>query len=185
VPVAADRAGDGPRLSGNRVAYFQTALRVDLADPVERLLATRDVTVEAKRQLEIVGRRTTVEWMEFLPPVPYTMLKRLQSRLRLADRFPSPSNLVVSNVAGPRETLFWSGARLVELYSVGPLSEGIGLNVTVWSYRDRMYCALLGCHGQIADPHAITEGLHAELAALLAAAAARGAAPVALQAHAS
>ena len=173
IPVAADAEGAAPRLSGNRVAYLQTALRVDLADPVARLLATRDVTAEAKRQLEIVGRHTAVDWMEFLPPVPYTLLKRLHSRLRLADRFPSPSNLVVSNVSGPRETLFWSGARLVELYSVGPLSEGIGLNLTVWSYRDRMGCALLACHEQVDDPHEITEGLHTELDALLAAAAAR------------
>lgn len=174
IPVAADERGDEPRLFGNRVAYFQTALRVDLADPVERLLATRDVTAEAKRQLEIVGRRTALEWMEYLPPVPYTLVKRLQAHLRLADRYPSPSNLVVSNVPGPRETLYWSGARLVELYSVGPLSEGIGLNLTVWSYGGRLYCALLACHEQVPDPHAITDGLGEELDALLALAAERG-----------
>jgi len=173
IPVAADATGDAPRLHGNRVAYFQTALRVDLADPVERLLATREVTAEAKRQLEVVGRRTALEWMEYLPPVPYTLMKRLHSHLRLADLYPSPSNLVVSNVAGPREPLYWSGARLVELYSVGPLSEGIGLNLTVWSYCDRMYCALLACHEQIPDPHAIMAGMRDELRALQGAAAQR------------
>jgi diacylglycerol O-acyltransferase len=173
IPVGADEAGDAPRLYGNRVAYFQTALRVDLADPVERLLATREVTLEAKRELEIVGRRTALDWMEYLPPIPYTMVKRLHSHFRLADLYPSPANLVVSNVPGPREPLYWNGARLVELYSVGPLSEGIGLNLTVWSYCDRMYCALLACPEQIPDPHAITAGLRDELHALLDAAAER------------
>jgi diacylglycerol O-acyltransferase len=167
IPVAADESGDAPRLYGNRVAYFQTALRIDLADPIERLLATRAVTLEAKRELEIVGRGTAPDWMEYLPAVPYTIVKRLQSYFRLADLYPSPSNLVVSNVSGPREPLYWSGSRLVELYSVGPLSEGIGLNLTVWSYCDRMYCALLACHEQVPDPHAITAGLHEELKALL------------------
>jgi diacylglycerol O-acyltransferase len=167
IPVAADEAGDRPRLYGNRVAYFQTALRVDLADPVERLLATREVTLEAKRELEIIGRRTAPDWMEYLPSIPYTIVKRLQSYLRLADLYPSPSNLVVSNVPGPREPLYWNGSKLVELYSVGPLSEGIGLNLTLWSYCDHMYCALLACHEQIPDPHVITEGLHDELRALL------------------
>ena len=47
------------------------------------------------------------------------------------------------------------------------LSEGIGLNLTVWSYCDRMYCALLACHEQVPNPHAITAGLHEELKALL------------------
>jgi diacylglycerol O-acyltransferase len=173
IPVGADAAGAAPRLYGNRVAYFQTALRVDLADPVERLLATREVTLEAKRELEIIGRQTAGDWMEYLPAIPYTLLRRLHSRLRLADLYPSPSNLVVSNVPGPREPLYWSGARLVELYSVGPLSEGIGLNLTVWSYCDRMYCALLACHEQIPDPQAITAALHDELRALLEAAARR------------
>jgi len=173
VPVAADADGGTPRVFGNRVAYFQTALRVDIADPVERLVATRDVTAEAKRQLEIVGRRTALDWMEYLPPIPYTLLKRLHSHLRLADHYPSPSNLVVSNVPGPRETLFWSGARLLELYSVGPLSEGIGLNLTVWSYGERLHCALIGCRDQVAEPHEITEGLRDELHALLELAAER------------
>lgn len=171
VPVAADEPGAPARLQGNRVAYFQTSLRADLADPVERLLATRAVTLEAKRQLEVVGRTMALEWMEYLPPVPYTLLKRLHGRLRLADRYPSPSNLVVSNMAGPRDTLYWSGARLVELYSVGPLSEGIGINLTVWSYRHRLYCALLACPEQVPDPHAILAGLEEELRMLLAASA--------------
>ena len=183
VPVAADPAGGAPRLDGNRVAYFQTALRVDLDDPVERLLATRDVTAEAKRELEIIGRETAVDWMEYLPPVPYTLTKRIHSRLRLADLYPSPSNLVVSNVAGPRAPLYWSGARLAEFYSVGPLSEGIGLNVTVWSYCDRMYWALLACRDQVPDLAAIAAGMADELRRLVdaadrvapAAAASRGA----------
>ncbi len=173
IPVGADQGGGAPRLFGNRVAYFQTALRIDLADPVERLLATRAVTMEAKRELEVIGRQTAGEWMEYLPPLPYTWVKRLHSYFRLADFYPSPSNLVVSNVPGPRVPLYWSGAKLVELYSVGPLSEGIGLNLTVWSYGDRMYCALLACHEQVSDPHAITEGMHDELRLLLDAAAER------------
>jgi diacylglycerol O-acyltransferase len=185
VPVAADEAGRAPRLQGNRVAYFQTSLRADLADPVERLLATREVTLEAKRQLEVVGRTTAPDWMEYLPPIPYTILRRLHSRLRLADRYPSPSNLVVSNVPGPRAPLYWSGARLVELYSVGPLSEGIGLNLTVWSYCDRLYCALLACPEQVPDPHAIMAGLEDELRALLAAGAERSAAEPTPEARAS
>ena len=175
IPVAGDEEGGPPRLYGNRVAYFQTALHVEIADPVERMLATREVTLEAKRELEIMGRETVIDWMEYLPAVPYTLLKRLQSRLRFADVVPSPSNLVVSNVSGPRERIFWDGAQLVEFYSVGPLSEGIGLNLTVWSYCDRMYCALLTCCDQLPDPHAIMQGLHEELRELVDRAQQRGA----------
>ncbi len=176
VPVSADPSGAPLRLAGNRVAYLLTALRTDVADPIERLRATREVTAEAKLELEIGGRELAFEWMEYLPPLLYAWLRRAHARLRLADSFPTPSNLVVSNVPGPRETLYWSGSRLVELYSIGPLSEGIGLNFTVWSYRDRLHVAALACREQLPDLPGIVASLHAELA-LLEAAAGRASGP--------
>jgi diacylglycerol O-acyltransferase len=165
VPVSASHA---PRASGNRTSYFQTRLRTDLVAPWERLLATREVTLAAKEQLALLGPETVVDWMDYLPPLPYTWLRRLQGRWHLADHLPSPSNLVVSNVPGPRESLFWSGSRLLDLYSVGPLSEGMGLNLTVWSYGERLYFGILACRRAVPDASDLADGLHAELAALLA-----------------
>jgi diacylglycerol O-acyltransferase len=168
IPVGADAPGSRPRLYGNRVSFLQTRLRCDLEDPVERLRATSAQTGAAKQVLEHLGKNTMRDWMEYLPPLPYTALRRLQARLRLADLMPSPANLVVSNVAGPREHLFWSGTRMDELYSVGPLSEGIGLNITVWSYSGRLSCGLLACRDAAPDLEQVAEGMHDELHELLA-----------------
>jgi diacylglycerol O-acyltransferase len=170
VPVSADSE---PRMTGNRLAFLQTTLHCEIADPVERLAATRAMSDAAKQQLEAMGRDLMLEWMEYLPPLPYTWVRQLQQRLRLADRLPSPSNVVVSNVPGPREELWWSGSRMESLFSVGPLSEGIGLNLTVWSYRDRMNVAALADRDQVGDLEQLLEGLHAELAALRDAAESR------------
>ena len=170
VPVSVSRDSDEPRLYGNHIASMQTALRVDLEDPVERLLATREITNAAKEELELLGRETMSDWMNYLPPLPYTWLRRIQSQLRLADRYPSPTNLVVSNVPGPREPLFWSDNRMVDLYSVGPLSEGIGLNFTVWSYCGRMYVTALACRDAIPDLQELVDCVHVELDALTEAA---------------
>ena len=166
VPVAADPGGTPLRLAGNRVAYLLTALPTQLGDPVARVRAVHEVTAEAKLELELGGRELALEWMEYLPPLPYTWLRRSHARLRLADALPSPSNLVVSNVPGPRETLYWSGSKLVELYSIGPLSEGIGLNFTVWSYRDALHVAALACLEQMPDLPEVVASLHDELALL-------------------
>ena len=166
IPVAADASGAPLRLAGNRVAYLMTALRTDLSDPAERLRATRAVTLEAKLQLELLGREAMAEWMDYLPPLPYTWMRRLEGRLRLADAHRPASNLVVSNVPGPRDPLYWSGSRLRELYSVGPLSEGIGLNLTVWSYCDRLFVGALACHEQLPELAELVGFLHLELEAL-------------------
>ena len=44
-----------------------------------------------------------------------------------------------------------SGAHLRDLFSVGPILEGIGLNVTAWSYVDRMNFSFLGCPDLVDD----------------------------------
>ena len=62
-----------------------------------------------------------------------------------ASHHPAPFNLVVSNVPRPGREVGISGAVLRDLFSVGPILEGIGLNVTAWSYVDRMNFSFLSC----------------------------------------
>ena len=38
-----------------------------------------------------------------------------------------------------------AGSRIAETYPVGPMAEGIGLNVTAFSYLGRVYFGLLAC----------------------------------------
>ncbi len=82
---------------------------------------------------------------------------RLYSRWRLANHHRPPINLVVSNVPGPRSPLYVEGALLTDLYSVGPILEGAGLNITVWSYVDRLQVAALACRELLPDPHELTD----------------------------
>jgi diacylglycerol O-acyltransferase len=91
---------------------------------------------------------------------------RLYSRLRLAEHHPPPQNVVISNVPGPAEPLYIAGARLVELYSVGPILEGIGLNVTVWSYLGTLYAGLISCPELLPDLWDVAELLPEALAEL-------------------
>jgi hypothetical protein len=51
---------------------------------------------------------------------------------------PPLANLLISNVPGPRETMYLNGARLVCTYAVPGVPAGIGLNVTVTSYANLM-----------------------------------------------
>ncbi|MGI9288007.1 MAG: WS/DGAT domain-containing protein, partial [Pseudomonadales bacterium] len=128
------------RTFGNNVAYFHTALRTDIADPLESYQATRKVTDAAKEVLELMGRHTAHDWMEFIPPPYFAWRKRLDYRLQRANQpdFPLAANMIVSNVPGPKETHYTLGLKHEALYSVGPLTESIGLNLTVWSYAGTM-----------------------------------------------
>ncbi len=157
---------EGPRLAGNRVSNLFTSLRTDIADPVERLHAIHDVTQAAKEVQDALGAEMLVDWSEVTPPRIFSAWMRLYSRLKLADRHRPPINLVISNVPGPRQPLHIAGARLLDLYSMGPILEGIGLNITVWSYVDRLGFGLVACRETMPDIWDLADHLPDALAEL-------------------
>ncbi len=167
VPTATDAPGAEPRLRGNRVSNLFTSLATDVDDPHERLRAISEVTGHSKEIQRKLGPEMLTSWVQFTPPAPFSAVMRLYSRVRAAGWHPAPFNVVVSNVPGPRATATIAGATLADLFSVGPILEGIGLNVTVWSYVDRMNFSLLTCPDLLPDLAALTAELRPALDELL------------------
>lgn len=163
VPVSTDHPDAIRRLGGNKVSNLFTALPTHLDDPIERLRAVHEVTAAAKEVHNLLGVDMLADWVEYTPPRPYAWLARQYSRYRIADRHRPPINLVVSNVPGPREPLYVAGARLESIYSVGPVLEGIGLNVTAWSYLDQVHVSAIACRDVMPGLEDITDGMGAVL----------------------
>ena len=137
---------------------------------MQRVLRIHDVTAVAKEINLALGPDLYREWTDYAPPRPLSGLMRLYSRLHLADRHVPAVNVIVSSVAGPRRPLRWAGGRLRHLFSVGPLIEGTAVNVTAWSYVDRLDVGVLTCPEHVATPREIADGLADALDELLAAA---------------
>ncbi|HEX4820600.1 MAG TPA: wax ester/triacylglycerol synthase family O-acyltransferase [Acidimicrobiales bacterium] len=167
VPVSTDDPDGVRRLGGNRVSNMFTTLATDIDDPVARLRAIHDVTSAAKEMHNLLGADMLADWSEYTPPRPYAWFMRQYSRFGLAEKHRPPINVVVSNVAGPRDPLFVAGAKMEGIYSVGPILEGIGLNITVWSYGDQLNVGVIACREHIPDPHEITDGMALALDELL------------------
>ena len=85
------------------------------------------------------------------------------------DKYRFPCNVAISNVPGPREILATDDARLDRLLSVGPLQEGNGLNITVWSYAGQLNFSIISCHKLVPEPRRIAAAIEAELEAFRAA----------------
>ena len=68
--------------------------------------------------------------------------------------------------------LYIAGARLEALYSMGPILEGIGLNITVWSYLGTLYFGLVACREAMGDLWDLCDDLGSALAELTKEAAA-------------
>jgi diacylglycerol O-acyltransferase len=140
-----ERQAGGTSVRREQGSNLFTTLATDRSDPVSRLQLIHEVTSEAKAQQLVLGVELMQNWVQYTPPGPLHWFMRGYSRFNVADRHAPPLNVVVSNVPGPREPLYAGGARLDELYSVGPVLEGIGLNITAWSYLDRLSIGVLGC----------------------------------------
>ena len=67
------------------------------------------------------------------------------------DRHRAIHNVIISNVPGPNFPLYFAGAELVAAYPLGPVMEGCGLNITVFSYRDSVDVGFMACRELIPD----------------------------------
>jgi hypothetical protein len=103
----------------------------------------------AKADLERTLGSRLENWIEFLPPALLRGIGKLFVRQVRAGK--SSENLVVSNVPGPRARLYIGDAVVDSFFSMGPLTEGVGLNITAWSYVDQMNVCVLACREAVPD----------------------------------
>ncbi|MDR3664831.1 MAG: wax ester/triacylglycerol synthase family O-acyltransferase [Mycobacterium sp.] len=151
VPVSI-RTGEEEDPWTNRVSAIFAELPTDCADPLQRVARCREAMAEAKRQLDLVPADQLGDLAQFSAPVLSTSAMRLASRLGLAHRIASvPFNLVISNVPGPRQPLYFAGAQLCHQFPVSIVTEGQGLNITVVSYLDRLDFGLVADRDLVPD----------------------------------
>jgi diacylglycerol O-acyltransferase / wax synthase len=158
VPVSFDFSPD--RISGNYFTGMLVALPSDLDDPLERVRRSHDNAVDAKESHQLLGPELVSRWAAYFPPAPSESLFRW---LANRDGQNKVLNLPISNVPGPREHGRVGGALVTEIYSVGPLTAGSGLNITVWSYVDQLNVSVLSDGATVEDPHELTDAIIDEL----------------------
>ncbi|MEO8519627.1 MAG: wax ester/triacylglycerol synthase family O-acyltransferase, partial [Dermatophilaceae bacterium] len=171
VPVSV-RTQDQKGTFGNRMSMMLAALPTNLSDPVDRLGAMHEAMRAAKDQHGAIPANMLADFGQFFLPALANQAWRLSARLRLLERV-SPFNLIVSNVPGPRGSLYLAGAELLAYYPVSALVDGQGLNITVMSYRDTLYFGLIACRDLVPDLDVMAGYLRDELDALTSAASAR------------
>lgn len=160
IPVSADEPGS-KRESGNRTTYLPTCLWTNVADAAERFYAIQRATQVGKQELDLMGKGTFITLMQFLPPLFSLWKTNFRQRRRKAEKsnYRPLTNVIISNVAGPTQRMSGNYGTLVDIYSMGPLVEGCGLNVTVWSYAGNLNFSLMGCQKAVPDIDRLADGL--------------------------
>ena len=144
VPVSTRPEGEGESL-GNQVSGMLVSLATDIEDPVARLDAIAESSRVAKEQEQLHRGRVVGDLAQIAPPALTSRLARAVAGTRLFDRVRPAFNLTVSGVKGPDVPLFCAGSQVSSMYPVGPIAEGTGLNITIFSYLDGLSFGLLAC----------------------------------------
>lgn len=145
------------RSLGNKFGLMFLPLPVGLPDPLDRLRAMREISERMKRScealvvyrlLQIFGRATR----PVLAPVVELLGKK--------------ASLVLTNVPGPRETVWFCGAQLCTLMAWVPQSGKLGLGISALSYDGKVQIGVATDAGLVPDPEAIVAATHDSLGAL-------------------
>jgi diacylglycerol O-acyltransferase len=128
---------------GNQVSLLLASLGTHIADPVKRLKHIVASTSKAKDRLTKMPRlQKMAHGITSISPFGAGMVTGT------AEKHPL-FNLVISNVPGPKETLYLNGARLDEVYPVSIPTHYLALNITISGYGDRLGFGYIACRRSV------------------------------------
>ncbi len=140
VPVSLHGETDA---GGNQVSLLLASLATHIADPLKRLQQIVASTTEAKERLTKMPRlQKMAHGITSISPIGAGMVTGTSEKHPLF-------NLVISNVPGPRDTLYLNGARLDEVYPVSIPTHYLALNITISGYGDNLGFGYIACRRSV------------------------------------
>ena len=152
--------------NGNVLFGRLQTLGTDIADPLERLAAIAASTAGSRSESDQSTRTQLVDLIGTVPTSLLGMTAKAASALPFSG--PTIANTTVTNVPGPTEPLFFSGARLVRAAGLGPLVGGLNLIHVVASYNGTLSISATADRDALPDPARYAECMEEAFQALLA-----------------
>ncbi len=151
VPVNLRSAEAALKNLGNDFALVLMALPVGIEDPLERFLVVRSRMDELKDSTEPIVTYVVLKAMGFAP----AEVERLG-----VEFYASKTSLVMTNVPGPSETLYFAGKKIDKLMFWVPQSGRMGLGVSIISYAGDVFIGVITDEGLVPDPKTIVAYFH-------------------------
>ena len=124
---------------GNQIAMILVNLGTHIADPALRIETIMASVKESKDRYKSMSAEEALNYTALtMAPAGLNMLTGLISNWQ-------PFNVVISNVPGPKKTMYWNGAKLEGVYPVSLPIDRIALNITLLSYNDQLEFGLTAC----------------------------------------
>jgi WS/DGAT/MGAT family acyltransferase len=146
VPVSVHDKSDRP--GRNQTTWMFCRLESQISDPAERIRTIAAGNTAAKDHTAAMGPTLLHDWTQFGGPTMFGTVMRILPRIPIGR---NAYNLVLSNVPGPREQLYFLGCQVDTMYPLGPIIGGAGLNITVMSLAGELGIGIVGCPDLVPD----------------------------------
>ncbi|MES2751138.1 MAG: wax ester/triacylglycerol synthase family O-acyltransferase [Pseudomonadota bacterium] len=169
VPISLREEGNTD--ANNQVFGMVCSLASNIEDPKERIEAIIAQSAKSKEMSHpLRALMPSISNVAMLgAPMLIQVLALLYSRSNLSDVLPPAANVTISNVPGPRQTLYAVGAELLHIFPVSIATHGLALNITVQSYRDQLDFGFIAGANIIPNVQVLADMLPKEFALLAAA----------------
>ena len=141
----------------HRITMILANLGTHKDDPLERLAIIRRSVQNAKKRFKRMTSQQILNYSALI--YGPAGLNILSGMLPKRQAF----NLVISNVPGPREPLYWNGAKLDALYPASIVLDGQALNITMTSYLDKLEVGLTACRNTLPKVQSLLTYLEDEI----------------------
>ena len=158
VPISLRRAGDTD--SANAVGAISADLATNIEDPAERFAAIRASMLAGKALIDDMSSREAQLFLELMQLPSLFLLP-----MGLTSRYPAYST-VISNIPGPRQPMYWNGARLQGIYPASIVFHGFALNITLVTYADKVDFGITACRRSLPQIQRIIDHLEEALVEL-------------------
>lgn len=146
---------------GNRVSMMVVPIPTAEADPLQRVRLAHRWLAEAKARHDLTPRMLIEEANEAIPPIAMHQTARMLLNVAASGRLNPPLNVVISNVPGSPVPLYLAGARLEAQYPLSVITDGMGLNLTILSYLDRIDFGIVADRSAVPDIWFVAERIRA------------------------
>jgi WS/DGAT/MGAT family acyltransferase len=153
---------------GNRIAFMYVSIPTDESDPLLRLRRIRASMVAVKERFRAVPASVLQDVNHFVPPALFARAARGTLALSRMGTLRPPANVVISNVPGAPVPLFQAGAKIISQHPLAQIFDGVGLNISVFSYEDHLDFGVVTDREMLRDADELMEDLRHSLQELAA-----------------
>lgn len=154
--VPASVRDDDSELS-NRITMILANLGTHKEDPIERLEIIKRSVQNSKNRFKRMSANQILNYSAFVyGPAGLNIASGIMPKRQAF-------NVIISNVPGPKEPLYWNGARLDALYPASIVLDGQALNITMTSYLDKLEVGLTGCRNALPKMQNLLTHLETEI----------------------